>query len=63
MHPNHRSEFLTLSSLVSVLAGFVVIASLLFAQASEIGEAVASSDLWDATVAKTLQQLGSLMPK
>ena len=62
MHPNHRSEFLTLSTLVSALAGFVVMASVLLAQASAIGEAVVSSDLWDATVAETVQQLASLIP-
>ena len=63
MDPNHQSEFLTLSSLFSVLAGFVVMASLLFAQASEITEAVLSSDLLDAAVAEAVQQLGSLLPK
>ena len=47
-----RSEFLTLSCLVSVLVGFVVVASLLFAQAPTIAEAVALSDFWDATVAE-----------
>lgn len=57
-----RSEFLTLSSLVSVLAGFVVMASLLLAQASEIAEAVVSSELWDASLAETLDKLGSLLP-
>jgi len=57
-----RSESLALSSLVSVLAGFVVIASMLFAQAPEIAEAVVSSEIWDSTMVETLHGIASLLP-
>lgn len=59
MHPAQRTEFLTASGLVTILAGFVVMASLLFANAQEIAQTIVSSDLWTATVVETTHQLGA----
>ena len=58
MDSEHRFELLTVSSLLTVLAGSIVMTSLLFANVQDIAQAIASSDLWNAAVAETAQ-LGS----
>ncbi len=62
MSPEHRFEFVTLSSLLTVLVGFVVTTSLLFANADDIAQTIASSDLWNAATAETAHWFGSWRP-
>ena len=61
MDPAQRSDFLAASSLVMILAGFIVMASLALANAQEIAQLIVSSDLWTTTVTETTHQLASLM--
>ncbi len=62
MSPEQRFELVTLSSLLTVLVGSVVTTSLLFANANDIANAIASSDLWNAAAAETAHWIGSWRP-
>lgn len=56
-----RSDILAASGLVTILAGFIVIASLAVANAEDIAQVIVSSDLWTSTVTETTHKLASLM--
>ena len=53
MDTEQRFDFLAISSLVNVLAGCIVMTSLLFANARDIAQTLASNDLCNLAAAET----------